>query len=168
MGGRFHHVVDQGLVEGSLWRYSEIMATGTQIAYARKVAWAKDCRPSDADRSTVYVFDASQHDEALTAVREWCGALVEGRDPLTVVISAKVNDSMSMAEHDAFESAVDDLPVYPLSRPAKDTELLAYVSSLLTLTPPVPAPRSYPAAACNEPPVRNINLRQIDLANRID
>lgn len=167
-----------GEIAGMLDRHHVDVSPGTTIvwsrnameaarALARKVLWAKDHRPSEIDATAVYVFDASSHDSNLSEIRDWVGGLPQGRPPLTVVVAPKVNELMTTAEHHCFESAIGDLWVYPLSRPAHDGELLAYVSSILTLGVPPVAPIPVRDISVN-PLAGGVALREIDFADRFD
>ena len=145
------------------------MASGPKRAYARSVVWGHGTVPTNVDSATVYVFDARNDDSGLSVVTNWLAALSGGRKPLTVVIAPGTNDAMTMAEHDAFESAIDSLWAYPLSRPSSDADLLAYVSSLLTVTPPQTSLIArIDVGAIADAPDTHRHLRRIDLIDRID
>jgi hypothetical protein len=139
----------------------------TARALARKVLWARDFKPSEVDASAVYVFDAALDDETLSQMRAWIAGLPAGRPPLTVVVAPKANESLTNAEYNRFESSIADLWVYPLSRPVHDSELLAHVSSLLTLQVPPATPisvREVPIASAADV----FPLPEIDFAERFD
>ena len=156
------------LPTGMALGWNNTMAVGPQTAYSRKIVWARDCEPTAIDAASIYVFDASQDDAALSKVNSWMAIFEDRRPPLVVVIAPKPNDAMTMAEHDAFDAAMDPLWAYPLSRPSEGRDLLAYVSSVLTLTFPQPAPpNGVPEllpASVGEKPV----LRYLEPSNRID
>ncbi len=159
--------------------WSGTMTTGTPPAYGRKIAWAKQCNPKNADPETVYVFDAKEDTADLRSVQSWLAEFSDGLAPLTVVFAPKQNLSMTVAERAAFETATQSSWVYPLSRPSNDANLLGHVAALLPPDAPVKSPvpaseiPSLPDYSMFEDLVRDDQAwkrlaRKIDLKDRLD